>query len=126
MITGTGIDAVYIPRVKKLNSSFINKYFSKEEVKEYEGLSSAHEDIRYQYLASRFAVKEAYAKAHGTGFCEEAVPCEITTCKDENGKPYIKLSGNTAKCAGECRIHVSLTHEESMAIAMVIIERIDG
>lgn len=122
MIVGTGIDAVNINRSKKLNSDFITRWYHADEIKEYEKLSGAHEDIRAQFLASRFAVKEAYAKARGTGFGSSVIPSEICTCKDKNGKPFIKLYGTTLKNAGKENIHLTITHEDPLAIAMVILE----
>lgn len=124
MIIGTGIDAVNIQRTERLDEAFIKRYYSDEEVREYEGLAKAAESIRLQFLASRFAVKEAYAKARGTGFCADVVPKEITTVKDSLGKPGIKLTGKTAQSAGKARIHLSLTHEDPLAIAMVVLEEV--
>lgn len=124
MIIGTGIDAVNIQRAKKLDTAFISRYFSDEEVRDYENLSNAHEDVKAQFLASRFAVKEAYAKARGTGFCADVVPREISTVKDSLGKPEIKLYGSTAKRAGNAKIHLSITHEDPLAIAMVVLEEV--
>lgn len=126
MILGTGIDAVSIQRVKKLQGKVLEKIFSVSELSEYEALANAHEDIRAQFLASRFAVKEAYAKARGTGFCATVVPNEITTMKEEDGRPYVQLSGKTLDNAPHCVIHLSLTHEEPLAIAMVILETDPG
>ena len=122
MILGTGIDAVSIQRVKKLQGRVLEKIFSVSELAEYEALQNAHEDVRAQFLASRFAVKEAYSKARGTGFCETVVPNEISTLKEEDGRPYVQLSGKTLDNAPHCIIHLSLTHEEPLAIAMVILE----
>lgn len=124
MIIGTGIDAVNIERTKRLDDAFIKRYYSPNEILEYQKLSTAHEDIKAQFLASRFAVKEAYAKAFGTGFCSSVVPSEITTCKDQSGKPFIALSGQTLKSAKNVRIHLSITHEDPLAIAMVILEEV--
>ena len=122
MILGTGIDAVSIQRMKKLQGRVLEKMFSASELAEYAALESAHEDIRAQFLASRFAVKEAYSKARGTGFCETVVPNEISTLKGEDGRPYILLSGKTLDNAPHCVIHLTITHEEPLAIAMVILE----
>ncbi|MBP5551961.1 MAG: holo-ACP synthase [Spirochaetales bacterium] len=122
MILGTGIDAVSIQRMKKLQGRVLEKMFSASELAEYAALESAHEDIRAQFLASRFAVKEAYSKARGTGFCETVVPNEISTLKEEDGRPYILLSGKTLDNAPHCVIHLTITHEEPLAIAMVILE----
>ncbi len=125
MILGTGIDAVGIERVKKLGDAFIEKVYSQAEREQYNALSNAHEDIRAQFLASRFAVKEAYAKARGTGFCDIVNPNEITTCKDDGGRPYIELSGKTLDNAPLSVIHLTLTHEMPLAIAMVILESVE-
>lgn len=125
MIIGTGIDAVNIQRAKRLDNAFVQRYFSPEEIREYEGLKSSHEDVRAQFLASRFAVKEAYAKACGTGFCENVVPSEISTVKDKNGKPMIELAGRTLKSSKKATVHLSITHEDPLAIAMVILEEPD-
>lgn len=122
MILGTGIDAVSIQRMKKLQGRVLEKMFSASELEEYAVLENAHEDIRAQFLASRFAVKEAYAKARGTGFNADVVPNEISTLKEEDGRPYVQLSGKTLDNAPHCVIHLTITHEEPLAIAMVILE----
>ncbi|MBQ2528219.1 MAG: holo-ACP synthase [Spirochaetales bacterium] len=122
MILGTGIDAVSIQRMKKLQGRVLEKMFSASELEEYAALENAHEDIRAQFLASRFAVKEAYAKARGTGFNADVVPNEISTLKEEDGRPYVQLSGKTLDNAPHCVIHLTITHEEPLAIAMVILE----
>lgn len=122
MILGTGIDAVSIQRMKKLQGRVLEKMFSASELEEYAALENAHDDIRAQFLASRFAVKEAYAKARGTGFNADVVPNEISTLKEEDGRPYVQLSGKTLDNAPHCVIHLTITHEEPLAIAMVILE----
>ena len=124
MILGTGIDAVSIQRAKKLQGRVLEKIYNPSELAEYEALANAHEDIRAQFLASRFAVKEAYAKARGTGFNADVIPNEIITRKEEDGRPYIELCGKTLDNAPHCVIHLSLRHEEPLAIAMVILESV--
>ncbi|MBR2281298.1 MAG: holo-ACP synthase [Spirochaetales bacterium] len=125
MILGTGIDAVGIERVKHLGEAFVRKVYSPSEIEQYNALEGAHEDVRAQFLASRFAVKEAYAKARGTGFSDIVVPSDITTCEDECGKPFIELSGKTLDNAPLSAIHLSLTHEMPLAIAMVVLESVE-
>ena len=124
MILGTGIDAVSIQRAKKLQGRVLQKIFNASELAEYEALANAHEDIRAQFLASRFAVKEAYAKARRTGFNSVVIPNEIITRKEADGRPYVELCGKTLDNAPHCVIHLSLTHEEPLAIAMVILESV--
>ena len=124
MILGIGIDAVELERVKKLDDRFLKKVYNQRELEEYEALKDAHEDIRAQFLASRFAVKEAYAKARGTGFNDIVVPSEIYTCKERSGKPYIALCGKTLDNAPRAAIHLSITHEKPLAMAMVVLESV--
>lgn len=126
MIIGIGVDAADITRSGRLSDSARKKIFHPLELEQYEALSGADRQIRDQFLASRFAVKEAYAKARGKGFCAEIVPSEICTCKDENGKPFIRLYGKTAQNAPLCEMHLSITHQMPLAVAFVILEVNDG
>lgn len=123
VVSGIGIDAVSLERVKKLDRHFLEKVYNERELEEYALLEKAHEDIKAQFLASRFAVKEAYAKARGTGFCETVIPHDIFVEKDSNGRPSVCLSGITLDNAPHEAIHLSITHESPLAIAMVILEQ---
>lgn len=122
MIKGIGIDAVSIERVKKLNKHFLEKVYNEHELEDYALLENAHEDIKAQFLASRFAAKEAYAKACGTGFCETVIPKEIYVRQESSGKPSLVLCGKTLDNAPRAAVHLSITHEKPLAIAFVIIE----
>jgi len=123
MICGIGIDAASIERTGRLDEHAVNRIFHPDEISRYKELSSAAQSVRNRFLASRFAVKEAYAKARGLGFCADIVPCEICTCEDELGKPYIKLCGRTEEHhPAHQSIHVTITHQEPLALAVVILE----
>jgi len=123
MICGIGIDAASIERTGRLDEHAINRIFHPDEVAQYKSLNSAAKSVRDQFLASRFAVKEAYAKARGLGFCQDIVPAEICTCEDPLGKPYIKLCGRTGENhPANQNIFVSITHQEPLAVAVVILE----
>ncbi len=124
MVSGIGLDAVSLERVKKLDRHFLEKVYNSHELEEYEMLENAHEDIKAQFLASRFAAKEAYAKACGTGFCETVIPKEIYVKKEKNGKPSLVLCGTTLDNAPRVAIHLSITHQEPLAIAMVVLETV--
>lgn len=126
MILGTGIDAVSIQRASRLTGHVLDVIYNAAELEEYKALENAHEDIRARFLASRFAVKEAYAKARGTGFCDVVKPNEIYTAKEEDGRPYVVLAGKTLDNAPKSVIHLSITHEEPLAIAMVILESVEN
>ena len=75
-------------------------------------------------LAARFAAKEAFGKALGTGL-EGIALKDIFVVNLRNGQPEIRVSG-TAEAAlkknGADIIHLSLTHETDNAVAMVVLE----
>lgn len=125
MILGIGVDSVSIERAGRLSDAAVKRFFAPQEVQEYLSLRDAHPEIRAQFLASRFAVKEAYAKARGLGFCGDIVLSEICVVKNEAGCPSIQLSGKTAEAAPKCKIHLSITHEAPLATAFVILETED-
>ena len=125
MILGIGVDAVSIERAGKLSGRTLEKMFNEAELEEYKALEAAHPDIKAQFLASRFAVKEAYAKARGTGFCDIVVPNEIRTAKEEDGRPCVVLCGKTLDNAPRAAVHLSITHEKPLAIAMVVLDSED-
>lgn len=122
MIFGIGTDITEVKRFQKWidNPSLIERFFSKEEIK------SAPENRLLEYYASRFACKEAFVKALGTGFSNFSLK-EISIIKDELGKPFIKTEGNAEKLVkdrcGNCVIHVSISHEKEYAVAFVVIEK---
>ncbi len=124
MIMGLGVDATSVQRCLNKEEHFVKRFFHSEEYEHWKALESSAPEIRAQFLASRFAVKEAYAKARGTGFCTDVIPCEINTITDSAGKPGIRLYGRTLESHPQgCSIHVSITHEKALAIAVVIIEK---
>jgi len=124
MILGTGVDIVNVARIKESvernGERFLGKLFLPAE-REY-CLGRARE---YEHLAARFAAKEAFLKALGTGASQEAGFREIEVTRDERGRPGIRLHGRAAAFAtekGVLWIHLSIAHEREFAIAQVILE----
>lgn len=126
MIAGIGTDMVDIQRIAQVvarGEHFKLKVFSPDEI--------AYCDAQRhpaQHYAARWAVKEAYLKAYGLEFITGHDLSLIVTCKDELGKPYIELRGKekerfNAKQLGA--IHVSLSHTDTLAMAYVIIEKLN-
>ena len=80
---------------------------------------------RYESYAGRFAAKEAYSKAAGTGIGADASLNEIEIINADNGRPFIRLYGSALKYFEENfpgqSIDVSISHSASIAIATVII-----
>ena len=125
MIFGIGTDLVEIERIaEKLEkkSGFKELVFSADEIIYCEARAN-----KYEHYAARFAAKEAFLKALGTGWRQGTAFNEIEVHNDAEGKPELHFSGLTAKTITDLKfgkIFVSLSHVKSMACAMVIIETI--
>ena len=122
MILGLGIDIVEVSRLEKwLNDKkLLERFFNKEEL-EYV-LSKG--DGAARSLAVRFAAKEAFGKALGTGLAGIELK-DIAVVNDKTGRPFLKLFGTALQALkekGGADIHLSLTHEKTTAAAVVIIE----
>lgn len=119
MIYGVGTDIVELERVKKASErqAFLTRSFTEEERRQ--ALESE------KRLAGDFAVKEAVAKAFGTGFRGFAL-CEIECLRDASGAPYVKLHGAAealAKRLGIGNIFVSISDTETYVTAFAVAER---
>ena len=122
MILGLGIDIVEVSRLEKwLNDKkLLERFFNKEEL-EYV-LSKG--DGAARSLAVRFAAKEAFGKALGTGLAGIELK-DIAVVNDKTGRPFLKLFGTALQALkekGGAAIHLSLSHEKTTAAAVVIIE----
>jgi holo-[acyl-carrier protein] synthase len=124
MITGVGVDVVHVKRMERWRKreGLLERYFHPDE------LATAASRGRGEVLslAARFAAKEAFGKALGTGLAGITLK-DIEVINRHNGKPEIQVFG-TAKAAlknaGADRIHISLTHEGDNAVAMVVLEKV--
>jgi holo-[acyl-carrier protein] synthase len=125
-IRGIGIDAVSIARMDthRMGAHVISRLFHPKEVQEMQRIA---ESQRPEYLASRFAVKEAFVKALGTGF-RGISPSQIAVVTDVLGNPSIELDQEVVVSNGldTTIIHVSITHEQNLAIAFVVLEASRG
>lgn len=122
MIIGIGIDLVEVTRMERAlqQEGFKEKVFTKEEIAYCEA-KGAHKAESY---AARFAAKEAVGKALGTGIYKNQLQdAEIEI--DEEGRPKMHIMGQlrvSALIRHVEKIHVSLSHTATMAIAQVIME----
>ncbi len=116
MIQGIGTDIIAIERIRQLKNKnhFINKILSAEEILLFE--SFKNENRQNEFLAGRFAVKEAMYKALGT-MCEGWQYTDVVILNDDSGAPYIKSPELD-------RIHLSISHCREHATAFVIYEKI--
>ncbi|WP_018664765.1 holo-ACP synthase [Heyndrickxia acidiproducens] len=115
MIKGIGIDIVELERMKKIyerQPRFPKRVLTDAEYKTFNSLIGQR---KIEFLSGRFAAKEAFSKALGTGIGSECSFQDIEIEKDGKGRPYF------SKPAGEA-FHLSITHSREYAFAQVIIE----
>jgi holo-[acyl-carrier protein] synthase len=122
LIAGIGVDIVDIGRIRALyeryGERFLKRVFSPEEIRHCTKRMDPPAS-----LAARFAAKEAFVKALGTGMTRGMRFHDIQVTGP--GQPQIKLSGKARHLAeqmGIMGVHVSLSHERTHAVAMVIVE----
>lgn len=119
MILGIGNDLVEIERIEKAceKQAFSVRCYTENERKLCNGKASM--------LAGNFAVKEAVAKAFGTGF-REFETRDIEVLRDKLGKPYVNLYGGAKKlyeAMEATNIHVAITNTEKYASAVAVLEK---
>ena len=124
MIAGLGIDIIEVDRVAakiRKEAGFREMVFSFHEIDYCEAKTN-----KFEHYAARFAAKEAFFKAIGTGWTTGTAFNEIEVKNDEAGKPELILSGATQKSMltwGVIKISLSLSHLKTIASAVVIIEK---
>ena len=124
MIAGLGIDMIEVERVaSKISkeSGFREMIFSAGEIAYCESKPN-----KFEHYAARFAAKEAFFKALGTGWLTGTAFNEVEITHNEDGQPCLSLlqqTADTIRSIGDFKILVSLTHLKAMASAVVILEK---
>ena len=124
MIVGVGTDIVAVARLGKLyerhGERALGKLLSPRECAEFVGI---REPARF--LAKRFAAKEAFAKALGTGLVAPATMPSIGVAHDALGRPLFEFTAALAAHLAQRRLvaHVSISDENDFAIAFVVMEQ---
>ncbi|HLS20538.1 MAG TPA: holo-ACP synthase [Bacillota bacterium] len=116
MIKGIGIDIIELTRIEKSiqkNKRIVKRVLTEGEQEVYETFTSDRRKI--EFLAGRFAAKEAFAKANGTGIGELSFQ-HIEILADENGAPKLSVKGYDPT-----KLFISISHSDTFAIAQVII-----
>jgi len=128
MIFGIGIDLADVKRFRKwvLNPEMIERYFNHSEVSQKRNDYTERQlSSLCQHYAVRFAAKEAFSKALGTGITFDLK--DVYIIKNQEGKPTLVIENSAKKLLDEkcpnAIVHVSLTHEKEYACAYVIIEK---
>ncbi len=124
MIAGIGTDLVHIDRVKRVldrhGERFVNRILTAEERVRFDRTQA-----KASHLAKRFAAKEAFSKAIGTGIRSPFRWHSITVTRDARGKPMLKPDSRMAEylaASGITGFHISLTDDAQIAMAFVVLE----
>jgi holo-[acyl-carrier protein] synthase len=124
VILGTGADLIDIRRIERALARFGHRFAQRVLVDhEYQRFCS---DVKpAHYLAKRFAAKEAFSKAMGTGIHFPVNWHNVSVANERSGKPYLRFSEPLTELLdqrGVKRTHLSLSDEVEMACAFVILE----
>jgi holo-[acyl-carrier protein] synthase len=125
MIVGVGIDLVDVSRIERLLGDY-GEQFARRILAEAERTAFAASARPVWFLANRFAAKEAFSKALGTGLRYPVTLHAISVSSDSVGKPALRFHGplpDYLASRGVTRHHLSLTHEKGMACAVVVLEQ---
>jgi len=117
MIAGIGVDVVELERMGKIietKPKFSERVLTIKELALYQDLPLRR---KIEFLGGRFACKEAFSKAWGTGIGKLTFQ-DIEILSDSRGKPIVTKSPFVGK------VHVSISHSDTVAIAQIILETV--
>ena len=124
MIAGIGVDIVAVARIARILEQH-GDHFARRLLADGEWQDYLATPARAPFMAKRFAAKEAFGKALGTGIAQGVTLPQIAVLHDAAGRPLLDLSGAAAEqCArrGIVAWHLSLADEKDHAVAMVVLE----
>lgn len=124
MIYGIGTDIVEVTRIEASIQQFGDE-FAKRILAESELKSYMQTQIKARFLAKRFAAKEAFSKALGTGLRAPATFQNIAVSHDDLGKPLLVLATELQdflQSKNITQMHISISDEKNLAAAFVVLE----
>lgn len=124
MIFGIGTDIVEVSRIESSVQQFGDD-FAKRILADSEFASYHRSQIKSRFLAKRFAAKEAFSKALGTGLRAPATFQNIAVSHDDLGKPILVLAPELQALLQSKHItqmHISISDEKNLAAAFVVLE----
>jgi holo-[acyl-carrier protein] synthase len=125
VIFGIGVDIVEVPRVSRLLARYGERFAGRTlAAAEWDAFRASANPAAY--LAGRFAAKEAFAKAIGTGLRSPVTLTSIAVTNDDLGKPALQLGEAVERLLDSYGIgarHVTVSHERGLACACVVLER---
>lgn len=117
MITGIGIDLIeldHMASVCQKQPQIFKKILTEKETEIYE---SYDEKRQLEFLAGRYAVKEAFSKAMGTGIGKTVTFQNVSVLNNEKGQPVV------VEAPYEGNAFISISHSQKMTVAQVVLER---
>ena len=122
---GIGVDIVENSRIKKsiTNKKFLSRIFTIDEINKSKKITN-----KTAFFSKRFAAKEAFSKALGTGFREKLKFKDISIINNKDGKPSVKINTklhnliNKKFKTKKTNVHLSISDESKHSIAFVILE----
>jgi holo-[acyl-carrier protein] synthase len=124
MIFGIGTDIVEVARIEASIQQFGDD-FAKRILAEIELNSYLQSHIKARFLAKRFAAKEAFSKALGTGLRAPVTFQNIAVSHDDLGKPLLVLAAELKdflQSKNITQMHISISDEKNLAAAFVVLE----
>ncbi len=124
MIFGIGTDIVEVARIEASIAQFGDD-FAKRILADDEFSMYLQSKIKARFLAKRFAAKEAFSKALGTGLRDPATFQNIAVAHDDLGKPILVLASELQDFLQSRQItkmHISISDERNLATAFVVLE----
>lgn len=125
MIYGIGIDVVEPHRIARLLEKYGERFARRVLTqREWPGYTRTAKPILF--VANRFAAKEAFSKAMGTGFRYPVTLQSMSVVQDRRGKPSFEFHENLARLVaaeGVSGHHLSISDEKSLACAVVVLEK---
>ncbi len=126
-IIGNGVDIVENRRIAKSlkNNGFLYRIFTKNEINQSRKIKD-----KINFFAKRFAAKEAFVKALGTGIRNNINFKDINVINNINGQPLMNISNKLKRLLklkfkiNKYRLYLSLSDEKKHSIAFVIINKI--
>lgn len=124
MIHGIGTDIVEVARIEasiaQFGDDFAKRILAESEIESYQ-----NSQIKARFLAKRFAAKEAFSKALGTGLRAPCTFQNIAVGHDDLGKPILILAAELQvfmQSKNITQTHISISDEKNLAAAFVVLE----
>jgi len=124
-VAGLGIDVTGVERMERAyerrGQRLLDRLFTPREQAWCD-----RRGARFTHYAGRFAVKEAVMKVLGTGWTRGVRWIDIEVLRDPGGPPRVELHGATGRIAAEAgieQVHVAITHDAGLAVAVAVAER---